>query len=277
MKYLLSMILTFWCMDGFAKTVYFGKSELKITVPFTDTDGDLVSEPLTLVFPKEVKAVKNKSLFIIGPEDKGDPDYTRLTIVPMLKSGHQRVSFTMVDGHTIRVHARIIKKKHVFDSEVKFLPRAILDNKNTRKVKLTDLDILRARLANKELLGFETKNINKIVRCGLWNITARLKRVDKSADTKVYQIELSSRSRKYEYHLNLEKIYFKGQDLNRSIIVHTNNHTLSPKKHGGDNKATLTLVTDATTSITQGRICKLNEQLIQVEYQQSKKKKKDKA
>ena len=276
MKYLLSLILTFWCLEGFAKTVYFGKSELKITIPFTDTDGDLVSEPLTLVFPKEVKAVKNKSLFIVGPEDKGDPDYTRLTIVPMLKSGHQRVSFTMVDGHTIRVHARIVKKRQVFDSEIKFLPRAILDNKNTRKVKLTDLDILRARLGGKKLLGFETKKLNKTVRCGLWNITAKLKRVDQNNETKVYQIELLSRSKKYKYHLNIEEIYFKGQDLNRSIVVHTNNHLLNPKKYGGNNKATLTIVTDSTTNIGDGRICKLGEQLIQTEYAKPKKKK-DKA
>lgn len=276
MKYLLSLILIFGCLESFAKTVYFGKSELKVTIPFTDTDGDLVSEPLTLVFPREVKTVKNKSLFIIGPEDKGDPDYTRLTIVPMLRSGHQRVSFTMVDGHTIRVHARIVKKKQVFDSEIKFLPRAILDKKNTRKVKLTDLDILRARLGGKKLLEFETRKTNKTVRCGLWNITAKLKRVDKNNDTKVYQFELSSRSRKYKYHLNVEKIYFKGQDLNRSIVTHTNNHVLNPKKYGGNNKAVLTIVTDATTNIGNGRICKLGEQLIQTVYEKPKKKK-DKA
>ena len=247
----------------FAKTVYYANSAINLTIPFVDTDGDLISEPTVFVFPNEVRTINNKSKFIVRPEGGQDPDYTRLHIIPMLKRGRDLISFTMVDGHTIKINARIVRKKEMFDSEVKFMPASVLENRSKKDGKFRDIDIMRALLSSKKILGMTEKKVNKKVYCGTRMVSANLLKVYESSKSKAFVIKIKNKSTRNAYKLDESKMYFAKRDLSRSPIYHLSNEVLEPKGKG-KSSSILTIVIDSGVKISNGKLCKLGEQLHKV-------------
>lgn len=266
---LVFIVLTLCSSLSQAKDVYFGRGEVQVTVPFYDDNGDMVSEPTVFVFHKEVYSITDKNRFIISPENRENPDHRRLTVIPMVRSGRQIVSFTLSNQSTLRVAINIVKKKRVEDPEVRFLPRSSFKKKSALRTKMTDLDFIRALRSGAEIMGAERSKTSQSLRCGSWNIKARLIQTDVGADTKGYTIEFKNKSNKYEYEFDDTKIYFSDQDLGRSIITHLTSPVLEQKKKKGS-RGVMRIVTDGGTSLRNGHICKIGEQLIKRKVQEPK-------
>lgn len=258
-----------------AKTIYYSKSEVSVVVPYVDTDGDMIAEPITFVFPRDVKAVKNKSLFMIHPEDRSDPNYSRLSVIPMIKKGVQRITFSLSDGQIIKVKAKIVSNPKNWISEYQFSPREALAKKKRNGLNISDLDVMKAIFNGEVLLNFKYSSVNRRINCGYWGLYGRLIKVYVGKETKGYVITLSNRTKNKEYKIDLSKIYFKGQDLNRSIITHSPYIRLVPKKYGQSNTI-LRIVADSSVHIKNGQICNKSEQVFEKEYVSSKSKKEQK-
>ena len=276
MKFLKTLICIMTFLLGtqrvYAERVEYGPRPVSVTIPFVDSDRDLVADSITFVFPKSVKSINNKSKFLIAPEDKNDPNYSRLSITPMVKSGQQKVLFTLVDGQVIKVKAKIISNAKYAVEEYQFVPKQTLGAKRIKgKLKVTDLEVMGSLIAGAHLLGFKEKKIRRQIRCGYWGLKAYVEKVYEGSGTKAYVIQMTNTSRKYEYALQLPKVFFEGQDLNRSVISHSTNYKLVPKKYGS-NKATLKIVADGNVHIKKAHICKKGEQVVQKTYLKPKPK-----
>ena len=68
MKFLKTLICIMTFLLGtqkvFAERVEYGPRPVSVTIPFVDSDRDLVADSITFVFPKNVKSINNKSKFI---------------------------------------------------------------------------------------------------------------------------------------------------------------------------------------------------------------------
>lgn len=261
----LLMFLTFFILAGtsWGKDVYFGKGAVNVSVPFYDDNGDMISEPTVFIFHKDVYSVREKSKFVIVPEDKNNPDHRRLNIIPMVRSGRQTVFFTLSDQSTLKVNINVIRKKNVRDVEIRFLPRATLRAKSPNRSKMTDFDFIKAMIGGQKIIGGSTVKSKSTVRCGSWNVSGKLIKTEKLGDTKGYTIEFKNTSKTYTYQFDDTKIFFKNQDLSRSPIIHLSGDVLGIKG-SGDSKVTMRIVTGGSTSISDGRVCKLGEQLIAI-------------
>ncbi len=272
-KRVLIILSTMVCIEPvFAKTVYFGRGAVNVTVPFYDDNKDMISEPTIFVFHKEVYSIDSKSKFIITPENRDEPDHRRLAVIPMVQSGSQEVSFTLANQEIIRVNLNIVKRSTVKDATIKFMPRSTLGQRGASSPKSTDMDFMKALIGGAKVIGVESTKMSKAVKCGSWGLSGKLIRVDKLNDAKAYTIRFKNKSSKVKYSFDDSKIYFKDQNLNRSILTHLTRSVLDvtgSKK----NESVMTIVTDGNTRIWNGRICKLGEQVSKVTPQVQKKEK----
>lgn len=248
---------------------YYGTRTVTVTVPYIYSSDGLVAESITFAFPKPVFATDNHSKFMIVPESTESPDHSRLAITPMVKSGEQKVVFTLTDGQVVKVRIKIVRKKNASTEGFRFRPGHVPKAKRSKAIKGSDIDVMMVLLSAKDdevnLSGFEESRIHRRIDCGYWGLQATMTRVYTSPNTKAYIIKMWNRSRKYEYSINLGKLFFKGQDLNRSVLSHSTSHRLVPKKHG-NSTATIKIVGGSSVHINNLHLCDKDEQATQKVY-----------
>lgn len=262
MKYLLiSLLFSIFGNIASAKDIKYSNGEVSAVIPFEVLDGKLQAEPVTFVFPADISSIKNKSLFEITPVDAEQFGYSRLNIRPLFKSGNQKVHFVLSDESVIRVNIRITSTLSNTDVIYRFLPREALPDKKSKAPEQTDLLVMKGLLSGASVVGMAESSNGPAVSCRIWGLSVSMQTVYTGTEFKGYKLKLANSSSDKVFKLELLKIYFKGQDLNRSLLIHATNYELVPKKYG-INESILTILADPNVLLRDLHLCDEGEQVL---------------
>jgi hypothetical protein len=98
------------------------------------------------------------------------------------------------------------------------------------------------------------------VNCSGNGPSARLVRVFTNSQFKAFQIEITNDSYNRTYVLKEENVLLKGRDLTRSPLIHVKANLLSPVRKG-QNKTTMTILTDPSANVSRMKVCDLGDQV----------------